>query len=73
MAIHCRAAKNSLRGASTELRLASSKILTPHPPLHPASVSSPRNIGGEDTLAGRRGGWGVIIWEDARHRIGLLQ
>ncbi len=25
------------------------------------------------TLAGRRGGWGVNILEDARHRIGLLQ
>ncbi len=35
---------------------ASSKILTPHPPLHP-----------EDTLAGWRGGWGVNILEDARH------
>ncbi len=27
---------------------------------------------GEDTLAGRRGGWGINILEDARHRIGLL-
>ncbi len=53
--------------------LASSKILTPHPPLHLASVSSPRNKGGGYTLAGRRGGWGVNILEDARHRIGLLQ
>ncbi len=53
--------------------LATSKILTPHPPLLPASVSSPRNKGGGCTLAGRRGGWGVNILEDARHRIGLLQ
>ncbi len=39
----------------------------PQPPLHPASVSSPRTKG---TFAGR---WGVIILEDASHRIGLLQ
>ncbi len=37
------------------------------PPFQPASVSYPR------TLAGRWGGWGVNILEDARHRIGLLQ
>ncbi len=48
---------------STELCLASSKILTP---LHPASVSSPRTKGGE-------GGGGSIFLEDARHRTGLLQ
>jgi hypothetical protein len=29
--------------------------------------------GGEDTLPGRRGGWGVNILEDERHRIALLQ
>ncbi len=29
--------------------------------------------GGEDTLARRRGGWGVNILEDERHRIALLQ
>ncbi len=29
--------------------------------------------GGGYTLAGRWGGWGVNILEDARHRIGLLQ
>jgi hypothetical protein len=43
------------RGGSTEyifyckraiLFLSSSKILTPHPPLRPASLSSPRNKGG---------------------------
>ena len=40
------------------LFLSSSKILTPHPPRKPASVSSPPLFRGEDTLAGRRGGWG---------------
>ncbi len=51
--------------------LASSKILTPHTPLHLASVSSPRTkSGGVHTLAGR---WGVSILEDARHWIVLLQ
>jgi hypothetical protein len=29
--------------------------------------------GGEDTLAGPRGGWGVNILGDERHRIALLQ
>ncbi len=51
------------------LFLSSSKILTPHPPLRPASLSSPRNKAGgyttlHYTLAGRRGGWGVNILED---------
>ncbi len=56
------------------LFLSSSKILmTPHPPLPLASLSSPRNKGGGYTLAGRRGGWGVIILEDERNRIALLQ
>jgi hypothetical protein len=55
------------------LFLSSSKILTPHPPLRPASPSSPRNKGGGYTLAGRRGGWGVNILEDKRNRTGLLQ
>jgi hypothetical protein len=49
------------------LSLSSSKILTPHPPLPPTFV------GGEDTLARRRGGWGVNILEDERDRIALLQ
>ncbi len=40
------------------LFLSSSKILTPHPPLRPASV-----LRGEDRLAGREGGWGVNIWK----------
>jgi hypothetical protein len=44
----------------------------PHPPLRPASLSSPRKGGGY-TLTGRRGGWGVNILEDERHRIALFQ
>jgi hypothetical protein len=57
------------------LCLSSSKILTiltPHPPLR---VNPPPFLGGggEDTLAGRRGGWGVNILEDESHRIALLQ
>ncbi len=55
------------------LFLSSSKILTPHPPLRPDGVSSPRNKGGGYTLAGRRGGWGVNILEDERNSIALLQ
>ncbi len=53
--------------------------IDPPPPLHPASVSSPRTKGGGEggtggyTLAGRWAGWGVNILEDARHWIGLLQ
>ncbi len=35
------------------------------------SVEPERRL--EDTLAGRRGGWGVNILEDARQRIALLQ
>jgi hypothetical protein len=49
------------------LCLASSKILTPHPPHRPASVYPPPLVRGEDTLAGWRGGRGVNILEDARH------
>ena len=55
------------------LFLSSSTILTPHPPLRPASLSSPLNKGGGYTIAGRRGGWGVNILEDERNRIALLQ
>ncbi len=46
----------------------SSKILTP-PPLSARRVCSvpPHLVRGEDTLARRRGGWGVNILEDARH------
>ncbi len=53
------------------LSLSSSKILTPHPPLRQASVYA--FVGGEDTLARRRGGWGFNILEDERDRIALLQ
>jgi hypothetical protein len=50
------------------LCLASSKILTSHPPHRPASVRPPPLVRGEDTLARwRRGGGGVNILEDARH------
>jgi hypothetical protein len=40
-------------------------ILTPHPPLHPASVSSPRTKGGGgDTHSpGGEGGGGSIFWK----------
>ncbi len=42
-------------------------ILTPHPPLHPASVSPPPpkagGGGGTHTLAGRLGGGGSIFWK----------
>ncbi len=40
------------------LWLASSEILTPHPPQRP-----PPLVRGEDTLAGWRGGWGSIVWK----------
>jgi hypothetical protein len=43
---------------SAILFLSSSKILTPHPPLRPASVYPPPLLRREDRLAGRRGGWG---------------
>ena len=46
--------------------LASSKILTPHPPHCLASVYLPPLVRGEDILARRRGGWGVNILEDVR-------
>jgi hypothetical protein len=58
---------------STEQCLASSKLLTPHPPLHPAGVSSPRTKGGPNNTRRAVRGWGVNISEDARHWIGLLQ
>jgi hypothetical protein len=53
--------------------LSSSKILTLHPPLRPASVYPPPLLRGEDRLAGRRGGCGFNILEDERNRIALLQ
>jgi hypothetical protein len=55
------------------LRLSSSKILTPHPPLRLASVSSlPQQRRGVHTRQGERG-MGVNILEDERDRIALLQ
>ncbi len=45
------------------LFLSSSKILTPHPPLRPASLFSPRNKGGGCTLAGGEGDGGSIFWK----------
>ncbi len=46
------------------LFLSSSKILTPPPPLRPASVYPPPLLRGEDRLAGRRGGGeGSIFWK----------
>ncbi len=45
------------------LFLSSSKILTPHPPLRPASVYPSPMLRGEDRLAERRGGWGSIFWK----------
>ncbi len=55
----------TVRGQSYVLRLPKSKILTPHPPLPPASVTSPPppNKGGEYTFAGWRGGGGSIFWK----------
>jgi hypothetical protein len=41
--------------------------ITPHPPHRLAIVYPSPLVLGEDTLAGRRGGWGVNILEDARH------
>ncbi len=46
------------------------RTIDPPPPLHPASVSSPRTKGGE---VHTRSAVGVKISEDARHWIGLLQ
>jgi hypothetical protein len=45
------------------------------PPSSPSECVFPRTKAeaGKYTLAGRWGGWGVNILEDARHRIGLLQ
>jgi hypothetical protein len=44
--------------------------IDPPPPLHPASVSSPRTKGGGvHTHRAGGGGWGVNILEDARHWI----
>ncbi len=43
------------------------------PKYWPPPTSPPGNKGVGYTLAGRRGGWGVNILEDERHRIALLQ
>ena len=56
------------------LFISSSNILTPHPPLRPASLSFPRNKGGGvHTRRAVRVGEGFNILEDAKHRIGLLK
>ncbi len=51
------------------------RTIDPPPPLHSASVSSPRTKGGGwgTHSPGGDGGGGVNISEDARHWIGLLQ
>jgi len=46
--------------------------IDPHPPLHPASVSSPPHQGQGGPLSPGSEGVGVNILEDARHWIGLL-
>ncbi len=45
------------------LFLSSSKILTPHPPLRPASLSSPRNKAGGTHSLGGEGDGGSIFWK----------
>ncbi len=45
--------------------------IDPHPPLRPASVSSPRNKGTHSP--GGEGDGGVNILEDERNRVALLQ
>jgi hypothetical protein len=47
--------------------------IDPPPPSPPGVCVSPTFVGGEDTLAGWRGGWGVNNLEDERQRIALLQ
>ncbi len=49
------------------------RTIDPPPPLHPASVSSPRTKGGGVHIRRAVRGWGVNISEDARHWISLLQ
>ncbi len=44
------------------------KNIDPPPPSPPGEcLPPPPLLRGEDTLAGRRGGWGVNVLEDARH------
>jgi hypothetical protein len=47
--------------------------IDPPPSSPPSECVHPPHQRRGYTLAGRRGGWGVNILEDARHRIGLLQ
>jgi hypothetical protein len=47
--------------------------IDPLPPSPLGECVPPAFVEGEDTLAGHRGGWGVNILEDERHRIALLQ
>ncbi len=45
------------------LFLSSSKILTPHPPLRPASLSSPATKAGDTHSPGGEGDRGSIFWK----------
>jgi hypothetical protein len=47
--------------------------IDPPAPSPPGECEPPAFVGGEDTLTGRRRGWGVNILEDERQRIALLQ
>jgi hypothetical protein len=47
--------------------------IDPPPPSPPSACVLPPHQRRGYTLAGRRGGWGVNILEDASHGIGLLQ
>jgi hypothetical protein len=55
------------------LSLSSSRIFDHPSPSQPGECVPPAFVGGEDTPARRRGGWGVNILEDERDRIALLQ
>jgi hypothetical protein len=45
--------------------------IDPPPPSPPGECVPPPLLRGEDSLARQRGGWGVNILEDERHRIAL--
>jgi hypothetical protein len=47
--------------------------IDPPPPSPPGACVLPPDKGGGYTLARGRGGWGVNIMEDERHRIAFLQ
>ncbi len=49
------------------LCLASSKILTPHPPLRPVNMYPPAYVAGGGHTRWLERGWGVNILEDARY------